>query len=124
MADNPARPSLSTLAAACRIAAMKIPVGSFWRHTSGDVYEVIGMSIRESTGEVEVVYRPAEKLEEDRYHGLRRVHIGEPDLSGLSFHRPVDEWRETVTIETGGTPVQTERFTAVRRIEIYAAVAA
>ena len=126
MCHPPKRPTLSQLAARCRIASMEIPAGSFWKHyKSDDVYEVIGMSIREADGDVEVLYRPAPRLEEDRYGGLERYYINEPDLSFLSLHRPVSEWQEFVTVELPNSTdlnntLEIERFRRVRRVEVYA----
>jgi hypothetical protein len=115
------RKSLTELAALCRIAAMDVPVGSFWRHYGGDIYEVVGFGVQESTGEVEVEYRPAPKLEDDRYDGLKMQRFGEPDLTGLNFHRPFAEWDQKVPLPAvpGAPQVSIARFTRVRRREIW-----
>lgn len=113
------RKSLTELAALCRIAAMDVPVGSFWRHYGGDIYEVVGFGVKESTGEVEVEYRPAPKLEDDRYDGLKMVRFGEPDLTGLNFHRPYSEWLQQVEWHDREMMRKGSRFTRVRRREVW-----
>jgi hypothetical protein len=110
------RKSLRELAALCRIAAMDMPVGSFWRHYRGDIYEIVGFGVQESTGQIEVEYRPAPPLEDHRYHGLTMRRIDEPDLTGLSFHRPASEWLTHVTDKNVSVP----RFVRVRRREVWA----
>ena len=115
------RPTLSRLAASLRIAAMEVPVGSFWAHyKEGDVYEVTDLSIEESSGEIKVVYRPAPVLEEARYEGLVNYSANDDDLTGLSFTRPFSDWFEQVRPKEGADWAVLPRFARVHRIQVYA----
>lgn len=113
------RTALSQLAARCRIAAYDLPVGSEWRHYGGDVYEITGYGVREATGEVEVEYRPAAELATGDLRP-RSIRDRGPDLSGLTFHRPVSEWQEQVTVSRGDlmTGSQIEGLSAEEKLQV------
>jgi hypothetical protein len=61
-----------------------------YKHYKGAIYEVHGLSVRESTGEWEVLYRSVK--------------------TGIPFHRPVGEWFEQVA---GGGQAKQQRFTLI-----------
>ena len=80
------RPSLSMLAARCRVAETQIArIGSEWQHYSGGYYRVTGFGIDEPTGDVEVQYEPISITPSEHSH-----------LEGLTFHRKAREWHELV----------------------------
>lgn len=131
------RVSKSQLAAECRVAAFKYPIGSEWRHYKGDVYEIVGFGVSEKTGEIEVEYKDAEPLRTgDRLIPVSLLDRG-PDLDGLNYHRSLKEWDELILVSRGellppgllkrmspeekleaaNECIQTRRFTRVYRDE-------
>lgn len=113
------RPTLSQLAARCRIAAYDLPVRSEWRHYGGNVYEIVGFGVGEASGEIEVEYRPAAPLSTGDHRPVSIRDMG-PDLSGLTFHRPLAEWQETVTVSRGELmkPGQIEMLDAEQKLAV------
>lgn len=82
--------NLSQLASRCRVLRGSY-VGTFWRHTaSGDIYEILGVQIREHDLEPVFQYQPI--LPVERVNGLERHYIGQERVDGLEWSRPVGEW--------------------------------
>jgi hypothetical protein len=65
---------------------------SLWKHYKGNVYKVDCIGIRESTGELEVCYRPVD------------------DSLGCFWIRPLSEWNQFVS----HGDIQVKRFSLVK----------
>ena len=100
------RPTLVSLGIALQGARDRFPVKTHWLHRkSGDVYQIIGHSICEATGLVDLEYRPVKFDNEPHVKG--QVH-----LSTIEFNRPMSEFLELVPISDSHVA---SRYTRVNR---------
>lgn len=108
------RPSLQQLANRIASVAHRFPAGEHYRHqSSGDVYQIVGHTIRESDGEPQISYRPV-KFDGDRWNT-----IGNAPLSTLAFNRAASEWDENVEWFDGEKKRGGHRFIHVRKQETW-----
>lgn len=77
-----AKASLDELA--IRIAIASPIIGSRWEHKSGGIYEITGVSIQESDGDLLYTYRP----------------VGKDVHPAIRFTRPAFEWNLTAKGDT------------------------
>ncbi|ARK07524.1 hypothetical protein LAV_00149 [Sphingobium phage Lacusarx] len=117
------RPTLTQLAERCRKAAMAIPVGSFWKHYKGGIYEITGFTISEQTNDLKVVFRPIVEDMPKTRDGITFYPFGsltEHDVSFLQFDRPPSEFFEDVAIGDGPIPdAILPRFQQVQRTDCF-----
>lgn len=90
------RHTLRQLAEALNAARLTVPIGTHWMHVkSEDIYVITGHSIRESNGEIEVLYRPY-ALDHGIFSNLKSFsYIGRDALEAwpFSFSRPLDDFQ-------------------------------
>ena len=113
-------PSLLQLAARCRIAAVKLPIGSCWKHyRDGDIYEITGFTVDEASNQIKVVYRPIPTHFQQDRDGYTLYQLGEVsgDLDMLQFDRPHTEFFDMV--EAASAPALVQRYERVRRSDCY-----